>query len=121
MKTCLIVDDSRVIRLVARKILQQMDFRTTDVGDGREALEACRQEMPDAILVDAAAPELGGIAFLKELRALPGGERPAVVLCAEELDEDLAEAARTAGANGTLNKPYDGDALRAAFVAAGVL
>ena len=121
MKTCLIVDDSRVIRLVARKILQQMDFRTTDVSDGREALDACRQEMPDAILLDAAAPRLGGIAFLEELRTLPEGGHPAVVLCAEELDEDLAEAARKAGANGTLDKPYDGDALRAAFVAAGVI
>lgn len=121
MKTCLIVDDSRVIRFVARKILQQMDFRTDEAGDGRRALEICRREMPDAILLERTLPQMDGVAFLQALRALPEGERPVVVLCGEESDEALAEAARTAGADGTLRKPYDGDLLRAAFVAAGAM
>lgn len=121
MKTCLIVDDSRVIRFVARKILQQMDFRTDEAGDGRRALEICRREMPDAILLERTLPQMDGVAFLQALRALPEGERPVVVLCGEEPDEALAEAARTAGADGTLRKPYDGDLLRAAFVAAGAM
>lgn len=121
MKTCLIVDESRVIRLVARKILQQLDFRTTEAGDGAGALEACRREMPDAILLEGAPPTADGVEFLKELRAMPEGGKPVVVLCRDDLDDATAAAARDAGANGTLKKPYDGDLLRAAFAEAGAI
>ena len=38
MKTCLVVDDSRVIRKVARRILEQLGFEICEAGDGAEAL-----------------------------------------------------------------------------------
>ena len=40
MKTCLVVDDSNVIRKVARHILETLDFEVLEAGDGREALDA---------------------------------------------------------------------------------
>ena len=40
MKTCLVVDDSKVIRKVARHILETLDFEVREAGDGREALES---------------------------------------------------------------------------------
>jgi two-component system chemotaxis response regulator CheY len=52
MKNCLIVDDSRVIRKVARHILEGMGFAVDEAGDGREALERCEDTMPDVILLD---------------------------------------------------------------------
>ena len=47
MKHCLVVDDSNSIRKVARRILEEMSFRATEADTRREALEQCRDEMPD--------------------------------------------------------------------------
>ena len=46
MKYCLIVDDSKVIRMVARKILEELEFETGEAADGKLALEGCQRKMP---------------------------------------------------------------------------
>lgn len=56
MKVCLVVDDSRVVRKVARKILEELHFACTEAEDGKQAMEACAQKMPDAILLDWNMP-----------------------------------------------------------------
>ena len=57
MKTCLVVDDSRVIRKVARKIIEELEFECVEAADGAQALEACRKQMPDAVLVNPHSPD----------------------------------------------------------------
>ena len=52
MKTCLIVDDSRVVRKVAARIVRDLKFDVLEAGDGADAMRQCRQKMPDAILLD---------------------------------------------------------------------
>ena len=52
MKHCLIVDDSSSIRKVARRILEDFDFRTSEAENRKDALDLCRSEMPDCIVVD---------------------------------------------------------------------
>ncbi|HAH66294.1 MAG TPA: two-component system response regulator, partial [Rhizobiales bacterium] len=42
MKHCLVVDDSAVIRKVARRILEELRFSATEAENGREALDQCR-------------------------------------------------------------------------------
>ena len=74
MKYCLIVDDSKVIRMVARKILEELEFETDEAADGKLALAACQRKMPDVILLDWYMPVMDGIDFLRALRTLPGGE-----------------------------------------------
>ena len=68
MKSCLIVEDSKVIRMVARKILQGLRFDTSEAADGREALDACKAQLPDAVLLDWEMPVMDGLEFLIELR-----------------------------------------------------
>src|SRR5436305_15066822 len=68
MKTCLVVDDSSVIRKVARRILEGLDFKITEAEDGQQALEQCRGAMPDAVLLDWNMPVMDGYDFLKALR-----------------------------------------------------
>ena len=63
MKSCLIVDDSKVIRMVAKKILQELDFETVEAADGRKALNACKESMPDAVLLDWNMPVMNGLDF----------------------------------------------------------
>ena len=80
MKTCLVVDDSKVIRMVARKILEELNFAVVEAEDGKIALDTCKASMPDGVLLDWNMPVMDGIEFLNELRALPGGDNVAVVL-----------------------------------------
>jgi len=86
MKTCLIVDDSKMIRRVAGRILKDLKFTPEEAGNGQEAIEQCRTNMPDAILLDWNMPVMDGLSFLKALRKEPGGEGPVVVFCTAERD-----------------------------------
>lgn len=121
MKTCLVVDDSRVIRSVARKILEELSFDVREAEDGRQAMEACLQGMPDAILLDWNMPVMSGIEFLRELRKAPGGDAPVVVFCTTETELDSIREAMLAGANEYIMKPFDSDILESKFAHVGLL
>jgi CheY-like chemotaxis protein len=81
MKSCLVVDDSSVIRKVARRILEGLEFQIVEAEDGEQALDVCRSQMPDAVLLDWNMPKMDGYEFLRVLRRLPDGDRPKVVFC----------------------------------------
>lgn len=121
MRTSLVVDDSRVIRKVARRILEGMGFEVAEASDGQEALNWCAATMPDAILLDWNMPVLSGLDFLRQLRLQPGGQRPVVVFCTVENDKEHVVAALDAGANEYVMKPFDGDIIRAKFAAVGLI
>ncbi len=121
MKSCLIVDDSKVIRMVAKKILQELGFSTAEAEDGQKALEHCQRELPDAVLLDWNMPVMNGLEFLNALRKLPGGDRPIVVLCSTENDIDHIQEAITEGANEYIMKPFDSEILQTKFSQVGLL
>lgn len=117
MKSCLIVDDSSVVRKVARRLLEDMDYIVDEAEDGQEAMDKCRQEMPDAILLDWNMPIMSGLEFLKLLRAFIGGEKPHVVYCTVENDIGAIAMALKAGASDYMMKPFDRTVLEAKFEA----
>ena len=121
MKTCLLVDDSRVIRKVARRILEDLGFEVAEASDGLEALAWCRAAMPDVILLDWNMPVMNGIDFLRQLRGEPGGATPQVVFCTVETDPVRIREALAAGACEYIMKPFDGDIIQAKFIEAGIL
>ena len=121
MKTCLVVDDSRVIRKVARRILEDLSFRFEEAGDGSEALSFCRSSMPDAILLDWNMPVMNGIDFLRHLRADPGGDRPVVVFCTTENDISAIAQAIESGANEYIMKPFDSEIVQSKFAEVGLV
>ena len=120
MRTCLVVDDSRVIRKVARRILEDIGYEIAEAADGMEALAWCRAAMPDAILLDWNMPVMTGIEFLRRLRAEPGGETPVVVFCTVENDLDHIREALDCGANEYIMKPFDGDIIADKLTEAGL-
>lgn len=120
MKTCLVVDDSRVIRKVARRILEDMAFEVTEAEDGSVALRTCQQKMPDAVLLDWNMPVMSGIDFLKELRKTPGGNDPVVVFCTTENDMSAIVEAMEAGANEYIMKPFDSEIVQSKFSEVGL-
>ena len=79
MKTCLIVDDSRVIRKVSRHILETLGFTVDEAENGQKGLDRCEDAMPDVILLDWNMPVMTGIEFIIQLRQRPGGDKPKVV------------------------------------------
>ena len=121
MKSCLIVDDTRVIRMVARRILEDLDFEIHEAVDGQNALDQCNSDMPDVVLLDWNMPVMNGIDFLRALRQTAGGEEPVVVFCTTETDMDHIREAISAGANEYIMKPFDSDIIQAKFAQAGLL
>ena len=121
MRTCLVVDDSSVIRKVARRILEGLDFQIVEAEDGEKALEVCKRGLPDAILLDWNMPIMDGYEFLGNLRRMPGGDQPKVVFCTTE--NDVAHIARAlhAGANEYIMKPFDKDIVTAKFQEVGLI
>jgi two-component system, chemotaxis family, chemotaxis protein CheY len=121
MKTCLVVDDSSVIRKVARRILEGMAFEITEAEDGQAALDVCQRELPDAILLDWNMPRMDGYEFLRTLRRMPGGDRPKVVFCTTE--NEVAQIARAlhAGADEYIMKPFDKEIVAAKFQEVGLV
>ena len=121
MKTCLVVDDSRVVRKVARKILEDLDFNCTEAEDGQKAMEACVGDMPDAVLLDWNMPVMSGIEFLRRLRKMAGGDVPKVVFCTTENDLAHIQEALSAGANEYIMKPFDSDIIQTKFAQVGLI
>jgi two-component system, chemotaxis family, chemotaxis protein CheY len=120
MKQVLIVDDSAVIRKVARRIFEGMGFQTSEAENGKQGLAACSFLMPDAVLLDWNMPVMDGFQFLRELRRMPGGSRPKVVFCMTENDVAHIARAMHAGADEYIMKPFDRQILAEKFEEIGI-
>jgi two-component system, chemotaxis family, chemotaxis protein CheY len=121
VRTCLVVDDSSIVRKIARRILEEMDFEIVEAEDGEQALEVCKRAMPEAVLLDWNMPVMDGYEFLGNLRRLPGGDMPKVVFCTTENGIDHISRALHAGANEYIMKPFDKDIITAKFQEVGLV
>lgn len=120
-QTCLVVDDSRVVRKIARRMLEANGFIVTEAADGSLALDACRQAMPDCVLLDWKMPVMNGLEFLKALRAKFGPDKPLVMFCTTENDISFIEQAITHGAQEFIMKPFDEEILIGKFSQMGLI
>ena len=121
LKSCLIVDDSRVVRKVACRILNDLGFTCEEAENGQKAFEHCKSKMPDVILLDWNMPVMSGIEFLEKLRMMEHGEEPVVMFCTTENDMNHIKRAVDAGANEYIMKPFDSDILKSKFVQVGLM
>jgi len=117
----LIVDDSRIIRKVARRIVEDLGFEVDEAADGVEALTYCMGAMPHVVLLDWQMPVMDGLTFLRRLRDLPGGRAPKVLFCSVETRADRIAEALSAGANDYVMKPFDGEILHSKFAEVGAI
>jgi two-component system chemotaxis response regulator CheY len=113
MKHCLVVGDSNVIRKVACQILGEMRISTEEAEESASALETCRVQMPDAVLIDLA--DAGSIELVRALRRNKAGKQPQIVFTTTENDVSQITEALNAGADAYFLKPFDRDAVRSQF------
>lgn len=121
MKTCLIVDDSRVVRKLARLMLEELGFDCAEVEDGPQALERCKAAMPDIIFMDWNMPVMSGIDAMRQLRALPGGKDAKVIFCTVYNEMNYVREAIEAGADEYIMKPFDADVVTSKLQIVGAL
>jgi CheY-like chemotaxis protein len=83
MATILIIDDEPILRQLFQKVLEHEGHSVMTAGNGREGLEAMRQQVPDLILLDLMMPLMDGMSFLRLLRRhLDWAQVPVVVMSA---------------------------------------
>jgi two-component system chemotaxis response regulator CheY len=111
-RTCLVVDDSRIQRILMRNFMAELGYEVREAENGRDALGQCREAMPTAILLDWNMPVMSGLEFLRQLRLEPGGNAPKVLFCTSENDGAHIAEARSAGADEYMTKPFDRDGLK---------
>lgn len=121
MTSCLIVDDSKVVRMVARRILEDLNFDILEAEDGRVAINICQEAFPDVVLLDWNMPVMDGMEFLTSLRSLDGGDKPIVIFCTTENDMTHIKTAITAGADEYIMKPFDRAIIEAKLAQVGML
>ena len=121
MKTCLVVDDSKVIRMVASKIVKEMGFAVAEVGDGQQALAYCQEQLPDVILLDWLMPVKSGYDFMLELRMRPEAKDVKIIFCTTQDQKEDIERALQNGADAYITKPFDSVIVRQKFMEVGLL
>ncbi|HWX48829.1 MAG TPA: response regulator [Roseomonas sp.] len=119
--SCLVVDDSRVVRKAARRILERHGFAVREAEDGQQALLACREALPRLVLLDWNMPVMDGLTFLKAARAEFGPDRPLIMLCTTESELDRIITALSAGAQEYIMKPFDDEIVTGKLVQLGLL
>ncbi|MEO3385063.1 response regulator [Mesorhizobium sp. CAU 1741] len=115
MKRCMIVDDSSVIRKVAKRILNGPEMLVVEASSAGDALSMCHADMPEIIVVDASLPDMLAVDFIRQVTAISNPIKPHIVLCMTEFDVGAFMRAKRAGAKGYILKPFDRSQLLERF------
>jgi two-component system chemotaxis response regulator CheY len=109
----LVVDDSKIMRMLLRDHLEKLGFEVTEAANGREALLALQgMEKADLVLVDWNMPEMDGISFVRAIRAKPEYSSLPLVMVTTNTEMSQVSNALAAGANEYIMKPFNRDILR---------
>ena len=107
----LAIDDSRTIRNLVRKAMEEAGFDCTTADDGVQGVERFAEVEPDVVITDINMPRMDGFGVIDAIRG--GGTNrsvPILVLTTESADE-LKSRARQAGATGWIVKPFEDKAI----------
>ncbi|MBI1383918.1 MAG: response regulator [Rhizobiales bacterium] len=107
MKFCMVIDDSDVIRKVGKRLIERLSMVALDAANAGEALEKCRVERPDYVLVDRNLPGDDTHDLIRALKALDEDGTMNVIYCITENDTKSIVSAFSAGADDYLLKPLD--------------
>ncbi|MBN8220009.1 MAG: response regulator [Spirochaetes bacterium] len=110
----LIVDDSTLIRSAIETFLKDMPFEIVgQAANGLEALELFRQHLPDYVTMDITMPEMDGLKAMKEMLKIKPDTR--ILIASAISNQATIVEALASGAKHYLNKPFNGEKLKAAI------
>lgn len=114
MGLALVVDDSRTIRMILRRVLAEESFEVLEAGNGREALQVldASPEPVSLVLADWNMPEMNGLELVKQLRSRPELCAVKVIMVTTEAETEHVVAALEAGANEYVMKPFTKEILK---------
>jgi two-component system, chemotaxis family, chemotaxis protein CheY len=115
LKRCLIVDDSDIVRRVARAIVESLRYEVVEAGSAQDALELAKSSQPDIIFLDWHMPATNTIELIKGLRQRGSVKPPYILFCMTEDDDQVLQQARSAGINDVIMKPFDRASVTAKF------
>lgn len=110
--TIVLAEDDVDIRDLVQIVLEGLDLSVTAVGTGRDALRACRADLPRLVLLDITMPGMNGLEVCREIRADDElADIPIILMTARAQASDVA-AGIEAGADTYLIKPFGPIELR---------
>ena len=121
MSSCLIADDSKVIRLLLSKIMSNLGFSIIEAEDGEDVVELTQIKEPDLIIMDWNLPLLEGIDALYKIRAMKLNKAPKIIFCSSISDIDRLQTAIDGGADDYIIKPFDEDIVSTKLTILGLL
>ena len=108
----LIVDDSKILRKLVSRMLQEMGIEVAEAGHGGEALDYLRKSaQPDVALVDWNMPVMDGCEFVRAVRGNSAFDRMQIMMVTAQTEVTQVALALDAGANEYLMKPFDKEGL----------
>ncbi len=105
MTKILVVDDAAFMRMRSTKLLKENGFEVVEASTGREAVEQYKAHKPDAVLLDITMPDMDGLTALKEIRAVDGNARVAMVTAMGQ--QSIVMEALKSGARDFIVKPFE--------------
>jgi len=123
MSKALVVDDSKTIRMIIRRILVELGYEVCEAGNGVMALEvlAAEKATVDLVLADWNMPEMNGLELVKQLRQNPEYSSLKVIMVTTETEMDHMVSALNAGANEYVMKPFTKNILKEKLKLVGIL
>jgi two-component system, chemotaxis family, chemotaxis protein CheY len=108
----LIIDDSRTMRSILRRIVTQLGFETSEAANGQEALDALEAGLePDLCLIDWNMPLMDGYTFVTRVRAEPRWRNLTLMMVTTESEHGQIVRALAAGAHEYVIKPFTPEAI----------
>jgi two-component system chemotaxis response regulator CheY len=108
-----VIDDSKAMRKILRKFLEDLDFSVLEAGNGREALEVLdsADSVPELALIDWNMPEMNGLEFVVEARKKPEWRSMTLVMVTTESEHSQIVRALASGAHEYVIKPFTKDGM----------
>ena len=106
-KTCLVVDDSEIIREIAMRIITDLGLKAAQAQNAPTAVDFCKEHTPAVVFLDWDLPSMGALDFLRGAGKFDDDKKPTIILCATENDPQQFTLAKAAGAAHHVLKPFD--------------
>jgi len=109
----MVIDDSRAMRMILKRIITKINFEVVEAGDGKEALDllAAMTEVPELALIDWNMPNMNGLEFVTNVRADPRLREMTLVMVTTESEQSQIVRALAAGAHEYVIKPFTEGAM----------